>query len=70
MAEPYIDKYELVAGLEVHVQLSTQSKIFSTDSAGFGAEPNEHVSPVSLGLPGTLPRLNEKVVEYAIKMGL
>jgi len=70
IAEPYIDKYELVAGLEVHVQLSTQSKIFSTDSAGFGAEPNEHVSPVSLGLPGTLPRLNEKVVEYAIKMGL
>ncbi|MHB1180074.1 MAG: Asp-tRNA(Asn)/Glu-tRNA(Gln) amidotransferase subunit GatB, partial [Daejeonella sp.] len=64
------DKYELVVGLEVHVQLSTASKIFSTDSAGFGGGPNEHISAVSLGLPGTLPKLNEKVVEYAIKMGL
>lgn len=64
------EKYELVVGLEVHVQLSTASKIFSADSAGFGAEPNEHISPVSLGLPGTLPKLNAKVVEYAIKMGL
>lgn len=64
------DKYELVVGLEVHVQLSTYSKIFSSDSASFGAGPNEHVSPVSLGLPGTLPKLNKKVVEYAIKMGL
>jgi len=64
------DKYELVVGLEVHVQLSTASKIFSSDSASFGAGPNEHVSPVSLGLPGTLPKLNKKVVEYAIKMGL
>lgn len=64
------DKYELVVGLEVHVQLSTASKIFSTDSAGFGAGPNENISPVSLGLPGTLPMLNKKVVEYAIKMGL
>jgi aspartyl-tRNA(Asn)/glutamyl-tRNA(Gln) amidotransferase subunit B len=64
------DKYELVVGLEVHVQLSTSSKIFSSDSAGFGGGPNEHISPVSLGLPGTLPKLNKKVVEYAIKMGL
>lgn len=64
------DKYELVVGLEVHVQLSTESKIFSSDSAGFGGGPNEHISPVSLGLPGTLPKLNKKVVEYAIKMGL
>lgn len=64
------DKYELVVGLEVHVQLSTLSKIFSSDSACFGAGPNEHISPVSLGLPGTLPKLNKKVVEYAIKMGL
>lgn len=64
------DKYELVVGLEVHVQLSTNSKIFSSDSASFGAGPNEHISPVSLGLPGTLPKLNEKAVEYAIKMGL
>lgn len=64
------EKYELVVGLETHVQLSTKSKIFSTDSAGFGADPNEHVSPQSLGLPGTLPKLNGKVVEYAIKMGI
>lgn len=64
------DKYELVVGLEVHVQLSTASKIFSADSVGFGAGPNEHISPVSLGLPGTLPKLNAKVVEYAVKMGL
>ena len=64
------EKYELVVGLEVHVQLSTASKIFSSDSAGFGAEPNENISPVSLGLPGTLPKLNKKVVEYAVKMGL
>lgn len=64
------EKYELVVGLEVHVQLSTASKIFSSDSAWFGAEPNENISPVSLGLPGTLPKLNKKVVEYAVRMGL
>lgn len=70
IADSIIDKYELVVGLEVHVQLSTASKIFSSDSAGFGGGPNEHISPVSLGLPGTLPKLNKKVVDYAIKMGL
>ena len=70
IADSITDKYELVVGLEVHVQLSTASKIFSSDSAGFGGGPNEHISPVSLGLPGTLPKLNKKVVEYAIKMGL
>jgi aspartyl-tRNA(Asn)/glutamyl-tRNA(Gln) amidotransferase subunit B len=64
------DKYELVIGLEVHAQLSTLSKAFSSDSAAFGAEPNHHVSPVSLGHPGTLPRINKKMVEYAVKMGL
>jgi aspartyl-tRNA(Asn)/glutamyl-tRNA(Gln) amidotransferase subunit B len=64
------DKYELVVGLEVHVQLSTLSKSFSSDSAAYGAGPNQHVSPVSLGHPGTLPRINKKMVEYAIKMGL
>ncbi|RYU92031.1 Asp-tRNA(Asn)/Glu-tRNA(Gln) amidotransferase subunit GatB [Mucilaginibacter terrigena] len=64
------DKYELVVGLEVHAQLSTSSKAFSSDSAAFGAEPNHHVSPVSLGHPGTLPRINKKMVEYAVKMGL
>jgi aspartyl-tRNA(Asn)/glutamyl-tRNA(Gln) amidotransferase subunit B len=64
------DKYELVVGLEVHAQLSTLSKSFSADSAAFGAGPNQHVSPVSLGHPGTLPRINKKMVEYAVKMGL
>jgi len=64
------DKYELVVGLEVHVQLSTLSKSFSSDSAAFGGAPNQHVSPVSLGHPGTLPRINKKMVEYAVKMGL
>ena len=64
------DKYELVVGLEVHAQLSTLSKAFSSDSAKFGAEPNNHVSPVSLGHPGTLPRINKRMVEYAVKMGL
>jgi aspartyl-tRNA(Asn)/glutamyl-tRNA(Gln) amidotransferase subunit B len=64
------NKYELVVGLEIHAQLSTLSKAFSSDSAAFGAGPNEHVSPVSLGHPGTLPRINKKMVEYAVKMGL
>jgi len=64
------DKYELVVGLEVHAQLSTLSKAFSSDSAAFGAEPNHHISAISLGHPGTLPRINKKMVEYAVKMGL
>src|ERR1700761_4571637 len=64
------EKYELVVGLEVHAQLSTLSKAFSSDSAAFGAEPNHHISPVSLGHPGTLPRINKRMVEYAVKMGL
>ncbi|POY36004.1 Asp-tRNA(Asn)/Glu-tRNA(Gln) amidotransferase GatCAB subunit B [Solitalea longa] len=64
------DNYELVVGLEVHAQLSTNTKIFCADSAAFGAEPNCNISPISLGLPGTLPKLNQKVVEYAIKLGL
>lgn len=64
------DKYELVVGLEVHAQLSTLSKAFSSDSAAFGGDPNEHVSTVSLGHPGTLPMINKKMVEYAVKMGL
>lgn len=64
------DKYELVVGLEIHAQLFTNSKIFSSDPASFGAEPNNHTSLVSLGLPGSLPKLNKKVVSYAVKMGL
>ncbi len=62
--------YEPVIGLEVHLQLSTKSKAFCADDASFGGAPNTHVSPISLGLPGTLPRLNERQVEYAIRLGL
>lgn len=63
-------RYELVSGLEIHVQLNTRSKIFSTDSAQFGAEPNEHISAVSLALPGALPKLNKEVIEKAVRIGL
>ena len=63
------NKYEVVIGLEVHAQLQTESKIFAADSASFGAAPNTHISPITLGHPGTLPKLNRKAVEYAIKMG-
>ncbi|WP_413668806.1 Asp-tRNA(Asn)/Glu-tRNA(Gln) amidotransferase subunit GatB [Mucilaginibacter sp. Mucisp86] len=70
LSDGVAEKYELVIGLEVHAQLSTSSKVFSADSAAFGAEPNRHVSAVSLGHPGTLPFINKKAVEYAVKMGL
>lgn len=63
-------EFELVSGLEIHVQLNTQTKIFSSDSASFGAKPNEHISAVSLALPGALPKLNKEVVAKAIRMGL
>ncbi|WP_316818963.1 Asp-tRNA(Asn)/Glu-tRNA(Gln) amidotransferase subunit GatB [Pedobacter nyackensis] len=63
-------EFELVSGLEIHVQLNTQSKIFSSDSASFGAKPNEHISAVSLALPGALPKLNKEVVAKAVRMGL
>src|ERR1700684_3482589 len=64
------DAYEIVVGLEVHAQLLTRTKLFCGDSAVFGGEPNTHVSPIPLGFPGSLPRLNRKAVEDAIKMGL
>jgi len=63
-------RYETVIGLEIHAQLKTKSKIFCSCSTQFGAEPNENVCPVCSGMPGVLPVLNEKVVEYAAKMGL
>ncbi len=62
--------YEPVIGLEVHCQLKTASKAFSPDSAQFGGAPNRRVDAVSLGHPGTLPVLNAKVIEYAVRMGL
>ncbi len=64
------EKYEVVIGLEVHAQLQTASKLFCGDSAAFGSPPNTHISPITLGHPGTLPRTNKKAVEYAIRMGL
>lgn len=66
----HYDAYEIVIGLEVHAQLLTQTKLFCGDSAAFGGEPNTHVSPVTLGHPGVLPRLNKKAVEFAVRMGL
>ena len=63
-------KYEAVIGLEIHAQLSTESKLFCGDATRFGAAPNAHVSPITLGHPGTLPKTNTKAIEYAIKMGL
>lgn len=62
--------YETVIGLEVHSELSTKTKIFCSCSTEFGGEPNTHCCPICMAMPGTLPVLNKKVVEYAIKMGL
>lgn len=64
------EKYIAVIGLEVHAQLSTESKVFSSDAVSFGKEPNTNISVVTLAHPGTLPKLNKKALEYAIKMGL
>jgi len=65
-----IHGYEVVIGFETHAQLATQSKIFSRSPTAFGAEPNTQASPVDLALPGTLPVMNRKAVECAIKLGL
>ncbi|HEY8425650.1 MAG TPA: Asp-tRNA(Asn)/Glu-tRNA(Gln) amidotransferase subunit GatB [Limnochordales bacterium] len=62
--------WEVVIGLEIHVELATRSKVFCGCSTEFGAPPNTHVCPVCLGLPGSLPVLNEKAVEYAVRAGL
>jgi len=64
------NKYTLVIGLEVHAQLLTKTKIFSSDSAAYGGAPNTHVGVITLAHPGALPRLNKLAVEHAIKMGL
>lgn len=68
MSEPGL--YEIVVGLEVHAQLLTQSKLFCGDSIIYGAEPNTQVSPITLAHPGTLPKLNKKAIELAVRMGL
>lgn len=62
--------YEIVMGLEVHAELSTKTKIFCACPTEFGGEPNTHCCPICMAMPGTLPVLNEKVVEYAVKAGL
>ncbi|CDM92993.1 MAG: Asp-tRNA(Asn)/Glu-tRNA(Gln) amidotransferase subunit GatB [Limnospira sp. PMC 1291.21] len=64
---PVKTEYEAVIGLETHCQLSTQTKIFSNSSTEFGADPNTNIDPICLGLPGVLPVLNQKVLEYAVK---
>jgi len=64
------DKYEVVIGLEVHAQLLTKTKAYSSDENIYGAIPNTKTSVISLGHPGTLPRSNSKVIEYAVRMGI
>ncbi len=71
MSETFmIDGYELVCGLEVHVELATATKLFSASANRFGDEPNVHIDPVTLGLPGALPVLNRRAVELAMRIGL
>ena len=67
---PLLEKYEAVIGLEVHTQLLTKSKLFCGDSTTFGSAPNTNISPISLAHPGTLPVMNKKAIDYAIKLGL
>src|SRR5256886_12460433 len=70
MPERAVKSYKVLVGLEIHVQLSTLSKMFTGAANGFGGEPNSQVDEQVLGLPGTLPVLNKKAVEYSIKTGL
>lgn len=70
MQEELLEKYEVVIGLEVHAQLSTASKLFCGDSTSFGAEPNTHISAITMAHPGILPKINKKAVAYAVRMGL
>lgn len=64
------EKWEVVIGLEIHIQLQTQSKMFSSDPTDFGAGDNQNVNPVSLGMPGTLPVVNRRAVEFSMRTGL
>ncbi len=70
MEEKVYSDYQLVVGLEVHIQLSTESKLFASDSTAYGQHPNTNVSVITLAHPGIMPKLNKKAVEYAIRMGL
>ena len=69
-ADQLLDGWELVVGLEVHVELATRTKLFSASANRFGDEPNTHIDPVTLGLPGALPVLNRHAVELAMRLGL
>jgi len=64
------DNYEAVIGLEVHTQLLTKSKAYSSDSTQYGATPNSNVSVISMGHPGTLPRINKRMIENAVRLGV
>ncbi|MGL5891458.1 MAG: Asp-tRNA(Asn)/Glu-tRNA(Gln) amidotransferase subunit GatB [Bacteroidia bacterium] len=70
MSSSVYDLYEPVIGLEVHAQLLTRTKAYAADAAEYGALPNSLVSPVTLGLPGTLPKANKQVIDFAIRLGL
>jgi aspartyl-tRNA(Asn)/glutamyl-tRNA(Gln) amidotransferase subunit B len=70
MEDSIRNKYEAVIGLEVHAQMLTKSKAYSNDINEYGAHPNTNVSVITLGHPGTLPKMNKKTIEYAIKLGL
>ncbi|MDR7130137.1 aspartyl-tRNA(Asn)/glutamyl-tRNA(Gln) amidotransferase subunit B [Algoriphagus sp. 4150] len=70
LSEELKNKYQLVIGLEVHAQLLTESKMFAADANEYGKSPNTQISVITLGHPGTLPKVNRKAIAYAIKMGL
>ncbi|WP_339879502.1 Asp-tRNA(Asn)/Glu-tRNA(Gln) amidotransferase subunit GatB [uncultured Algoriphagus sp.] len=70
LSEELKNKYQLVIGLEVHAQLLTESKMFAADANEYGKAPNTQISAITLGHPGTLPKVNRKAIAYAIKMGL
>lgn len=70
LKEEVYDKYELVIGLEIHAQMQTKSKAYSSDSAEYGSAPNTHISAISLGHPGTLPRFNENTLQFGVRLGL
>ena len=70
LGAPADTEWETVVGLEVHAELATETKLFSASPNRFGGDPNTHIDPVSLGLPGSLPVLNQKAVELAVRVGL
>lgn len=70
MLDKVLEKYEAVIGLEIHAQLATNTKAYSSDKNEYGSMPNTNISAVSLGHPGTLPKMNKKSIEYAVKLGL